>query len=381
MRQVARILLTVAVLAFALAPAAVAHAGTPVAAPPAVAMASGILVDLDSGQVLWSHNDRAPRAPASLTKILTALVVLENVNLDKQATITPEARNVRGARIYAEAGWAFPVRELLWGLLLSSGNDAAIALAQAGSPDGTVEGFMNLANARAAQMGATSTRFFNPHGLDFPGHTTTARDVALVTMAAMRQPLFAEMVASPKHNLQWGDGRTHTFFNHNKLLHRYPGTMGVKTGFTRAAGHSLVSAVRRGDSSLVAVVLGSPDHYRESIALYEWGFANLAALRAQSGDVLRPRPPAGAEAASVQSAKADNALWGLPSPERLPLLALGLAVWAAVMILAKNLLLGRPRLSPPHPSQVLAPTWIQETAKYGNVPARRPTPARQGYLG
>ncbi|MGH9283421.1 MAG: D-alanyl-D-alanine carboxypeptidase family protein, partial [Acidimicrobiales bacterium] len=264
---------------------------------PGLGMAAGILVDAASGKVVWSQNADAQRAPASLTKVLTALVVLDQANLDDNVTVTPEARAVGGARMYAESGWVMPVRDLLWGLLLQSGNDAAVALAQKVSPDGTVAGFATLMNERAKQLGATRSNFVNPHGLDAPGHLTTARDMAIISSAALRNPTFAQMVATYSHQIPWGDGSSHTLTNHNKLLTRYPGTIGVKTGYTLGAGPSLISAVRRGDHTLIAVVMGSPSqgHYNESTALYDWGFAHLPALLAQPQSILPP-PPATAPA-------------------------------------------------------------------------------------
>jgi serine-type D-Ala-D-Ala carboxypeptidase (penicillin-binding protein 5/6) len=264
-------------------------------------MASGILVDMDTGTVLWSRDERAVRAPASLTKIITALVAIEHLNPDDQVTITPEARNAPGSRIYAEQGWTFKARDLLWGLLLQSGNDAAIALAQKASPDGTVAGFMKLENDKLKRIGATDTAFKNPHGYDQPGHVTSARDLALMTMAAMRNPLFKEIVSSRTHAIPWGDGTQHLLINHNKLLSRYPGTIGVKTGYTGDAGNCLASAVSRDGHTLIAIVLGSPSHYVESMALYNWGFANLAALRAASTEVIQPKAVADSVALNTRT--------------------------------------------------------------------------------
>lgn len=335
-------LLSIAILVISMLASPVQAAQLPAVpdAPP-VGMSAGILVDLETGKVLWGRNERAPQAPASLTKILTALVVLERINLDQQAVITPDARAAPGARTYAEQGWTFSVRELLWGMLLQSGNDAAIALAHRASPDGSVEGFMRLANARAAEMGARDTHFRNPHGYDSPGHLTTARDLALITSAAMREPVFAEMVASRTHRLTWGDGQPHTFFNHNKMLARYPGTVGVKTGFTSAAGHCLASAVTRDGATLVAVVLKSPSHYAESAALYDWAFANLSALRARSTDTIRPAGRAAdlvlyPDAAQTDAQKQRS---GLPFAEGLPILALGLALSMTMLIVFRQSIL------------------------------------------
>lgn len=290
----ARILLLVLTGAL-LAPVSVrapASAQTAVAPPaPAINSAAGILLDAETGKILWSKEDQLMRAPASLTKIMTALVVLEKGSLDRLVAISPEARYAPGARTYAEEGWTFTVRDLLWGLLLQSGNDAAIALAQATSADGTIEGFAKMMNDRAASIGASQTQFMNPHGYDQDGHYTTARDMALIAQTAMKNVLFAEMVAAKTREVPWGDGGRHLFINHNKLLNRYPGTVGIKTGFTDLAGHSLASAVRRDGTLLIAVLLGSPAHYDESIALYDWGFGNLAALRTQPVGLVRPKRP------------------------------------------------------------------------------------------
>lgn len=274
---------------FLLMSASSASGQLPVPPPPApgVGMASGILIDIQTGKILWSKDDRVVRPPASLTKILTALVVLENANLKDKGVLTKEARYAPGGRMYAEEGWTFTIEDLLWGLLLQSGNDAAVALAQAVSPDGTIDGFSKLMNDRAHELGAIDTNFANPHGYDQEGHLTTARDLGIITLAAMKNPTFAKMVMTKTHDITWGDGSPHTLINHNKLLTRYPGTVGVKTGFTNGAGHSLVSAVTRDGSTLIAVAMGSPDHYGESIALYDWGFGNLAALRTQSTTSIR----------------------------------------------------------------------------------------------
>jgi serine-type D-Ala-D-Ala carboxypeptidase (penicillin-binding protein 5/6) len=256
--------------------------------PPGTTMQAGVLLEMESGNVLWARDEKAIRAPASLTKIVTALVAIESGDLNKPGVISPAARNVAGQRMFAEEGWTMTVGDMLWGLLLQSGNDAAIALAETLSPDGTIPGFMQMVNDRARELGATDSHFMNPHGLDEPGHQTTAKDLALLTSAAMRNPTFAEMVGSKTHVIPWGDGNGHLFINHNKLLWRYPGTVGVKTGFTSDAGNCLISAVQRDGRTLIAVVMGTGNHYAESTALYDWGFANLASLQSHSTYSIRP---------------------------------------------------------------------------------------------
>jgi D-alanyl-D-alanine carboxypeptidase (penicillin-binding protein 5/6) len=251
-------------------------------------MASGILIDHNSGQVFWSKNPEAPRPPASLTKILTALMVIDRLNPDDQVTMTREINAVGGATIGAEDGWTISVRDLLSGMLLESGNDAATALAIKASPDGSVAGFVELMNQRAREIGATKSVFVNAHGLDEPGQVSTALDLALISMAAMRNPLFAKIVRARDHEVRWGDGTLKSFQNANRLLTRYPGAVGIKTGYTADSGRNLASAVKSGDDTLMAIALGASDHYAETAELYDWAIPNLDELRAGASLILRP---------------------------------------------------------------------------------------------
>ncbi len=273
----------------------------PLAAP--LGVDEGILVDAANGKVLWAVNADQPRPPASLTKILTALVVLQRSKLDDTQTVTDEAYNAPGANTYAKPGWTYSVEDLLWGLLLVSGNDMAISLAQKVSPDHSVAGFVQLMNQEAASLGANSTVMVNPHGMDAPGHVSTARDLALLTMVAMKDPTFAKMVATTRHSIPWDDGvQTHLLFNHNKLLTLYPGTIGVKTGYTNGSGNSLASEASRNGHTLLAIVLNakSPAGYNDSKALYDWGFANFDALEARATDDIVPATPVASIAAGTR---------------------------------------------------------------------------------
>lgn len=331
----ARLIVAILVLLAGAAPAAAQPANEPPPAPP-IGAASGILFDLQTGKILWAQNDTAPRPPASLTKIATALIALEEADLEDRVTITPEARNAPGGRMYAEEGWSFSVKEVLYGLLLQSGNDAGVALAQKLSPDGTVEGFMEIVNKRVKELGAGTSSFVNPHGYDQDGHITTARDLALITMVAMRNPLFAEIVASKTTDVAWGDGTAHTFINHNKLLWQYDGAIGIKTGFTNGAGHCLASAVKRGDKTLVAILMGSPDHYAESKALYDWAFSSLPLLEMRPVGIIR-QVSRKAESTSVEHGLEIVQLDGRDlsridnSPASAPLAAPALALVAAIL--------------------------------------------------
>lgn len=271
--------------------------------PAPLGVQSGILVDATNGKVLWSLNGTAVRAPASLTKIVTAMVVLQRANLNDTAVMTQDAADVEPSKIDAPAGSVLSVSDLLWGLLLASGNDAAIALAHHVSPDGTVAGFADLMNQEAAGLGATASHFVTPNGLDAPGHVTTARDLAVLTMAAMKDPTFAAMVGAVNHTITWGGG-PHPLVNHNGLLSRFPGTIGVKTGFTNDAGSALDSEVVRNGTTLLAVVLGANTRagYGDSEALYTWGFANLATLEAGATDTVVPKAPPALQAAAPAAA-------------------------------------------------------------------------------
>jgi D-alanyl-D-alanine carboxypeptidase len=271
-------------------------------------------------------------------------VVLQRAKLDDTQTVTDEAYNAPGANTYAKPGWTYTVEDMLWGLLLVSGNDMAISLAERVSPDHTVAGFVQIMNEQAAALGATSTVMANPHGMDAAGHVSTARDLALLTMVAMKDPTFATMVGTRKHTIPWDGGQhTHLLVNHNKLLTLYPGTIGVKTGYTNGSGNSLASEATRNGHTLLAIVLNakSPAGYNDSAALYDWGFQNFDALEAQSTDTIVPLTPgASVHAASKRSGgPVPEAAAGAPAGTRpdessLPLNALLLGIVAASVVAA-----------------------------------------------
>jgi D-alanyl-D-alanine carboxypeptidase len=301
--------------------------GDPIPAP--LGVDEGILVDSSSGKVLWAQNETFPRPPASLTKILTAIVVLQHARLDDTQVVTQDAYDAPGSNTYAKVGETLTVEDLLWGLLLASGNDMAVDLAHKVSPDGTVGGFVNMMNQEASALGAQNSSFANPHGMDAPGHYSTARDIALMTMVAMRNPTFAQMVGTTRHEIPWGSGQ-HLLVNHNKMLTLYPGTTGVKTGYTNGSGNSLVTEATRNGMTLLTVVLGSksPAGYNDSMALLNWGFANFGALEAKSTDQIVPVKAAAlaAEAApgvrnvAKKSGSGSSAVLrpAAAAPERLP---------------------------------------------------------------
>lgn len=236
-----------------------------------------ILIDADTGQVLYEENADEKMSIASTTKIMTALVVLENCGLDEQVLIKDEYTYVEGSSMYLQPGEKLTVRDLLYGLLLASGNDAAVALACHTS--GSVEAFAQLMNEKAAELGCANSSFKNPHGLDEEGHYCTARDLAMITSAALVKKEFAEIAATKSMTIS---GRSYT--NHNKLLWYYDGIVGVKTGYTSTAGRTLVSCVSRGGMKLICVTLSDPDDWDDHMNLYDWALDNFTKYSVLSSD-------------------------------------------------------------------------------------------------
>ncbi len=235
-------------------------------AAPELSAQSAILVEKESGRVLLEKNADEKRLIASITKIMTALVVLEQADPEETVEIQREYTLTEGSSMYLQAGEIYSVRELLYGLLLHSGNDAATALAC--HVAGTEQAFAVLMNEKAAALGMDNSCFENPHGLDGAEHYSTARDMAKLTAAALDQPLFREIVSTKQIQLA---GRQ--FTNHNKLLWNCPGAIGVKTGYTQAAGRTLVSACQRDGLTLICVTLCDGDDWNDHSRLYDWGFA------------------------------------------------------------------------------------------------------------
>ncbi len=253
-----------------------------------VSAEAAFLLDADSGRVLFEKNADVPMLIASTTKVMTALIVLETCeDMDELVTVRPELIAVEGSCMYLKANEQVSVRELLYGLMLMSGNDAAMVLAD--HCCGSVEAFVERMNERADELGLENTRFANPHGLDRETHHSSARDMANITAEAMKNELFAQIVASPSAEI---NGRV--MRNHNKLLRLYPDAVGVKTGFTRAAGRCLVSAARRDGRLLIAVTLKAPDDWNDHIALFNYGFSHTRRVTVlKSGAALRMVPVVG----------------------------------------------------------------------------------------
>jgi D-alanyl-D-alanine carboxypeptidase (penicillin-binding protein 5/6) len=242
--------------------------------PPPIGAASAVLVDAESGQGLFALNPAERRPVASLTKLMTAYLVMTKTSPSDVVTVSDEAASGREVGISSlglEPGEQISVGELLYALLLQSANDAAVALAE--RVGGTEEGFVEMMNRTAARLGMSRTAFASSNGLDDTGYST-ARDLARLTRAAYRLPGFGTIAATRTHAIPAPEGDPRVIQNRNALLWLYPGAIGVKTGFTSAAGFCIVAVAERDGERLIAVVLGEPNEaFSDAAALLNYGFA------------------------------------------------------------------------------------------------------------
>lgn len=257
-----------------------------------VSATAAVLMDADMGQVLYEKNGDRQMLIASTTKIMTALVVLEHAAPDDVITVTPD-HMAEGSSMYLKAGETVRVEELLYGLLLCSGNDAALALTECA---GGLTPFVALMNEKAAALGMARTSFANPNGLDADGHYSTARDMAVLAAAAMENPTFRRICSSRSVTIG-----QRTMENHNRLLRQMEGCVGLKTGYTRAAGRTLVSCTEREGCRLVAVTLQDGNDWADHAALYDYGFRLTAPRRGVQTALLRLREPLTAACAALHS--------------------------------------------------------------------------------
>ena len=241
----------------------------PAQAELAVSAKAAILMHADSGRVLYEKNADEHMLIASSTKIMTAIVVLEHCELDDLVEVDSRSAGIEGSSMYLKAGESYTVEDLLYGLLLVSGNDAASALALHVAD--SMEEFAELMNAKAAELGMTESSFKNAHGLDEEGHYSTARDMAKLAAYCMGNEDFARIAGTVSHTV--GE---QTLVNHNRLLREYDGCLGLKTGYTMAAGRTLVTCAERDGARYVCVTLNDPDDWDDHKALYDWAFANYS---------------------------------------------------------------------------------------------------------
>lgn len=237
---------------------------------------AAVVMDVKTGRVLFSKNADEKLSMASTTKIMTVLVAIESGRLNEMVTVSRKAASTEGSSIYLRENERITVEELLYGIMLRSGNDAATAVAE--HLGGSTEGFAKMMNAKAKEIGAFNTSFANPHGLDHPEHYTTAYDLALITCYALKNPKFAEIVSTKRKTIsgppdvEWD----RSMMNKNKMLWQYQGGDGVKTGYTKKAGRCLVSSATKNDWQLCSVVLNCGPMWEESSALLDYCFSNYS---------------------------------------------------------------------------------------------------------
>lgn len=285
------------------------------AAAPAISAKRAVVLDAATGRVLYDCHGADRAGMASTTKIMTGLIVAETCTLDAPVEIPPEAVGVEGSSMSLEAGEVLRVETLLYGLMLHSGNDAAVALAVYCA--GSLECFAERMNQRARELGLTDTHFVNPHGLSAEGHYASALDLAKLAAAAMENPTFRQVVSTRTITLE---GRT--FTNHNKLLWQVEGAEGVKTGYTQADGRILVSSASRDGRRLIAVTMDDGNDWADHAALLDYGFeAYPLQSLAEAGQVLGDVPVIGGGEAAVQAVLSEDAVLPVAAEERVELCA------------------------------------------------------------
>lgn len=248
---------------------------------------AAVLMNAVTRQILYSDNADKKMAPASTTKIMTALIAIENGDLEDTVTVSKDAEIQEGSSVYLRAGDEITLKDLLYGLMLNSGNDAAVAIAE--KIGGTCENFTVMMNERAYEMGCTDTNFENSSGLPGENHYSTAHDMAVIMSYAMENPTFREIVSAKNYTISTLSSETF-LKNHNKLLWTYPDCIGGKTGYTRAGGRCLVSCARRDDIPLICVTFDDPNDWSDHISLMDYGFDNTERKKIiKNNDILCTR--------------------------------------------------------------------------------------------
>src|SRR5690625_3810465 len=229
---------------------------------------NAILLEQSTGRVLFEKDAHEKASIASITKIMTAIIAIESGKMDEKATASRKAIYTEGSSIYLEQGEKMTIEDLVYGLMLRSGNDAAIAISE--HIGGSEEGFVHLMNEKAKWLGMTNTNFDNPHGLDADDHYSTAYDMAILMQYAMQNQEFAKISGATDY---LSESRTYSWQNKNKLLTQfYEYCTGGKTGYTRNTGRTLVTTAAKEDMQLIAVTLNAPDDWQDHMRMFEWGF-------------------------------------------------------------------------------------------------------------
>jgi D-alanyl-D-alanine carboxypeptidase (penicillin-binding protein 5/6) len=240
--------------------------------PPRIQAAAAIVLDAQSGKVLYEHNADDARAVASTQKLLTGLIIAESGGLDGQVEVELSDTYAEPSKLYLKAGETYSRARLLQILLVKSMNDVARCLARDNA--GSVAAFADKMNAKAAQLGMTSSNFLNPNGLPAAGQYSTARDMSKVAMAAYRNRVIRSIVNQKNVTWRFNDGRVKTFQATNQVLRKWPLCNGMKTGYTNAAGHCLISSASSGGRDVIVVILGDKEVWNDSYRLLSWGLAS-----------------------------------------------------------------------------------------------------------
>lgn len=284
---------------------------------------SAIVIERKTGQVLLSHNAQQPLPMASTTKVMTALMALEYGRLDETVTVGRNAYGVPGTSIYLDLGEKISLRDLLYGLMLASGNDAAMAIAE--HIGGDVATFCRMMTERAAELGCRDTVFVNPNGLPVNGHHTTAYDLALIAREAMSHELFRKIVSTQRASIPWA-GRSYSRIlnNKNRLLSSYEGATGIKTGYTKAAGRCLVFGAKREALEVIGVVLNCGCWFDEAQRLMDRAFEQYEGFTALGkGERVRILPAADAQQETLCVCAGDD-LFAVVKKGQIPVLILEL---------------------------------------------------------
>lgn len=248
--------------------------------------AAAAVIEEKTGRVLYAYQEDVRLPMASTTKIMTAMLAIENCGLEEPVTAGENAYGVSGTSIYLEKGETLTMEQMLYGLMLASGNDAAIAIAE--HVGGSIPGFCDMMNARAAELGCFDTHYATPHGLPADNHYTTALDLCRIARQAMALPFFRQVVSTQRATIPWQEHEyDRVVTNKNKLLSTYPGAIGIKTGYTKAAGRCLVFAAERDGMTVIGAVLNCPDWFDRSAELLDQAFAEYRLYTAlEKGEIV-----------------------------------------------------------------------------------------------
>ena len=270
-----------------------------------------VLLDAGSGRILWEKNAGQQALIASTTKIMTGLLIARDCDLDAKVRISKAAVGIEGSSLYLKAGEVLTVEALLYGMMLHSGNDAAMALAMHHS--GSAAKFAEAMNRTAYDLGLTNTHYANPHGLDSEENYSTALDLAVLAAVAMEDPVFCRVVST--QTARFGN---RVFTNHNRLLWQYEGAIGVKTGYTKAAGRILVSCAERDGRRLIAVTISAPDDWNDHKRLLDYGFSAFSEEKvASAGEVCGSVPVLCGTESTVAAVAAEDCSYPLAEGEQI----------------------------------------------------------------